>query len=514
MAMTTVALAIVTLVAYGLLAPVPPQGKAVLFCAGIILYMTQLVKRRHDLQKELIQNFPDPLSLHVPQGVPVAVQPMQQAQAAPQPTVQPTGNDPYEIEAEVLQAMLTVDFGLSCRVYGQPFKAPTYIGYRIEPTGKTTFEQIERVLETMAARLGGCDHRLAMKSNRDVHIILERSRPPILQVTRPVIRPVQWTDRLAWPRRRMQAYFGSVTRYPGVAEPICMPLDDEDHTATLYIGTSGSGKSTLAQSALISLFETTPATELQVWMVDPTGSFFMPFSESAHVVEFADNHVGSKRIIDWFSAICDDPAYDDSPVCRLLVIDEWSKLVAKDQTLINTVTGIMTTGRKKNIRVWVLTQEAELKIVPTTMKGAFQTIFVNYMDREDYTSGQLHIEGASTIERRVESLVRLDGAIHRFNTFDLNKVAVRAEANKLPKRATTLIPILAEPPVDPAVPVTVAESGLRADVLALRGDQRAMHNGRITANKVNQILFPGTGKGKTYFEISEIIKEYYGEGDE
>ena len=174
----------------------------------------------------------------------------------------------------------------------------------------------------------------------------------------------------------------------------------------------------------------------------------------------------------------------------------------------------MATGRKKNIRVWVLTQEAELKIVPTAMKGAFQTIFVNYMDRDDYTSDQLHIEGATTIERRVESLVRLDGTIHRFNTFDLNKVAVRAEANKLPKRATTLIPILAEPPVDPAVPVTVAESGLRADVLALRGDPRAMHNGRITANKVNALLFPGTGKGMRYFEISQIIKDYYGEGDE
>lgn len=524
MVITITAILFSLIVAHAVFGWLPLEARTLIFSGTLLAYMVAFLRQDEPefFYGDMTTETRSPVQAQ-PRMVPTV---RQEAVQSIQPKKSEDGGF-YAREAAYMERLLLDDYKISCVIGRVPFKSHTYVGYPIALNGSKTLAAIEPVLETLASRVATTKARSRVMpidprtgERTPVDIRLDRtSQPPILQVTRPRIKYLDWAGTETWQNDPMDVVFGCKVVYDrekgGRIVPATVPMADTDRMSYLFLGVSQSGKSTLMNAALVRLLRANSPKRLKVWICDPKGVFFRPYADVAHVQEWTDNIADASIMLKRFLDICSDGNEEGSETYKLLIIDEWHRIARTNPELISSLNAILNSGATKNIRVWVATTETDIDTIPQSMKNSFHVIVSCYNRNDRYVRDTLKLTGTSGLIRRYEAIMMMDSFTSRISTFNFTDDIFLRELSMLPKSVSSGD----DRPIDRVLPqeeiqeISMTEvDRVRRAVIALSEDQSIYYGGRMSIKAVHGKLYPGKGKNcPEYDMVCRIVKEANGE---
>lgn len=396
------------------------------------------------------------------------VQPAVQVVAQPDPPREALKLTFYQREAVVINRQLAEVYKLPLAIdFRDPnaiVMTPTKVVYRTKQLGPVAFAKVERIAVDLARDINTLYRQksLAREKWHQVKVSVVDAQPIVFQVTR--VEP----KMQAWETRPSLAPFQTCVGFylkGWDMEPQILDIANKDsqHGFGIWIGQQRSGKSRSMEAALNQLLANTPSG-LELYGIDLNGALFDNYKGVPQFKGGAKTMEEALPILAMFAKWCDAQYAPDDGVVRLLVIDEFHKLLAAEQyreEALRYIKKIMQEGGKYLLRIWAATQNPNEENYPALIKPLTQFTLCSRIQNDLYVRNILQIFGASDLLPKVEQLYTGPEGVLTLATFWYSDADVKASLAELRKLPVQVVPaavqvVQAATPVDPAAPAFVA----------------------------------------------------------
>lgn len=362
-----------------------------------------------------------------------------QAIAQPRSTALPAGGSRfYQIEGQILEAILQEIYGIQCEVDSKQVFAPTFVGYILHAKGKVALSQLEAIAGDVAREINARSRR---HQYGDVQVRVSDSQPLVLQVTRARLEDLNWSERdVRWKARSLATVLG-IAWHGTKVMPVEIDLANENLMTGGFFGSQGSGKSTLALAALVNLLQRTPPEKLWVYGIDTKANVFSKFAGAPHMRQYTSDLREALEILRQFYRWCLEAERPNDGTYRLLIVDEFQDLLLDPdigEEAGKLILDIMRKGRAgllnshAKIRCWFVMQDPNRDNFPSEMKRLTHFMVTGHTLYDKYLNDQLGIAGAAVIKPQKEAIIISSNHPNmRFSSFNMPDSILDTEIQQL-----------------------------------------------------------------------------------
>lgn len=437
----------------------------------------------------------------------------------PDPPVEALGLSFYQKEAIVINRQFAevykLPFAIDFRDPNAIVLTPTKVVYRLTQLGASSLAKVEKIVLDLARDISTLYRQQALKESiQRVIVQVADPHPIVLQVTRAKPLNQAWDSRPALPP--FQTCIGFFLD-GWMMKPMILDIarKDSQHGFGAWIGQQRSGKSRSMEAALNQLLANTP-TGLELYGIDLNAALFNQYKGVPHLRQAASTMEEALPILAMFAKWCDAQYAPTDGIVRLLVIDEFHKLINHPELgaqALKYIKTIMQEGGKYLLRVWAATQNPNEENYPAALKPLTQFMCCSRIQNDHYVRQVLQLQGASDLLPKVEQLYSGPEGAYTLAVFwydDDQVQASLAELRKAPAQIVAGIATGATFPIPPNRAPTKPEWRAVQHRIAA-GEFR--HRGELSLTQLCIFVYGSKNEDKANF-IKAMLSESEDEDEE